>query len=299
MLSNKHFTPVVGLDIHIIVFPIGPIPIPHPYIGMVVDVMDYIPFIGSTVNVNHVPRGICNTSGPIITLMHIPMGGPFLLTPMIGHDSMNFFGSVKVKADNISMSPAGYMLMTCNDIGIPLSLSPGKKMKPIPSLYLPTSFTIPLPLGKPVNVGGPYAPDLLGILLGLVMSYGFGAIMKGLGKALKKLNQLLPPNKFTKGLKKALCKMGFEPVDLITGRMIYEGIDFELPGILPIRWERNWYSDSAYEGPMGYGMHHCYDLTLEVDTKNVVIMLIMPDGRPVAFHTWWLKGIIFITAKKN
>jgi RHS repeat-associated protein len=299
MLSSKHFTPVVGLDIHIIVFPIGPIPIPHPYIGLVLDVMDYIPFIGSSVNVNYVPRGICNTSGPIITLSHIPMGGPFLLTPMIGHDSMNFFGSVKVKADNISMTPAGYMLMTCNDIGIPLSLSPGKKMKPVPSLYLPTSFTIPLPLGKPVNVGGPYAPDLLGILLGLAMSYGFGAIMKGLGKALKKLNHLLPPNKFTQGLKKALCKMGFEPVDLITGRMIYEGVDFELPGILPLRWERNWYSDSAYEGPMGYGMHHCYDLTLEVDTKNVVIMLILPDGRPVAFPYMVAEGDSFYNREEK
>jgi RHS repeat-associated protein len=283
MLSSKHFTPVVGLDIHIIVFPIGPIPIPHPYIGLVVDVMDYIPFIGSSVNVNNVPRGICNTSGPIITLSHIPMGGPFLLTPMIGHDSMNFFGSVRVKADGISMSPSGYMLMTCNDIGIPLSLTPGKKMIPVPSLYLPTSYTIPLPLGKPVNVGGPYAPDLMGILMGLVMSYGFGAIMKGLGKALKKLNHLLPPNKFTQGLKKALCKLGFEPVDLITGRVVYEAVDFELPGILPVRWERNWYSDSAYEGALGHGMHHCYDLSLEVDTKNVLILLILADGRPVGF----------------
>ncbi len=283
MLTNKHFTPVVGIDIHIIVTPVGPVPIPHPYIGMVLDVMDYIPFIGSSVNVNYVPRGICNTQGPIITLMHIPMGGPFLMAPMVGHDSMNFFGSVTVKADNIAVSPAGYMLMTCNDIGIPLSLSPGKKMKPVPSLYLPTSYTIPLPIGKPVNVGGPYAPDLMGILLGLAMSYGFGALLKGFGKALTKLNHALPLNKFTQGLKKTLCHLGFEPVDLITGRMVYEGLDFELPGVLPVRWERNWYSDSGYEGPMGHGMHHSYDLTLEVDTKNVVILLILPDGRPVGF----------------
>lgn len=299
MLSNKHFTPVVGLDIHIIVFPIGPLPIPHPYIGLVVDVMDYIPFIGSSVNVNYVPRGICSTSGTILTLVHIPMGGPFFMAPMIGHNSMNFFGSVKVKADGISMSPAGYMLMTCNDIGIPLSLTPGKKMIPIPSLYLPTSYTIPLPLGKPVNVGGPYAPDLLGILVGLVMSYGFGALMKGLGKVLTKFNHLLPPNKFTQGLKKALCKMGFEPVDLITGRMIYDGVDFELPGILPIRWERNWYSDSAYEGAMGHGMHHSYDLTLEVDTRNVIILLILADGRPVGFPYLIAEGDSFYNREEK
>jgi RHS repeat-associated protein len=293
MLSSKHFTPVVGLDIHIIVFPIGPIPIPHPYIGLVIDVMDYIPFIGSSVNVNNVPRGICNTSGPIITLAHIPMGGPFLLTPMIGHDSMNFFGSVTVKADSIAMSPAGYMLMTCNDIGIPLSLTPGKKMIPIPSLYLPTSYSIPLPTGKPVNVGGPYAPDLLGILMGLAMSYGFGAILKGAGKLLTKLNHALPLNKFTKGLKAGLCKLGFEPVDLITGRMVYEGVDFELPGIIPVCWTLSWYSDSAYEGPLGHGMHHNYDLTLEVDPKNILIMLVMPDGRPVGFPYLIVEGDLY------
>jgi RHS repeat-associated protein len=293
MLTNKHFTPVIGLDIHIIVTPIGPIPIPHPFIGLVMDVMDYIPFIGSSVKVNYVPRGICDTSGMIITLFHIPMGGPFLLAPMVGHDSMNFFGSVRVKAESVSLSPAGYMLMTCNDIGIPLSLSPGKKMKPIPSLYLPTSFTIPLPLGKPVNVGGPYAPDLLGILKQLVMSYGFGALMKGLGKGLKKLNHLLPANKFTKGLKKSLCKMGFEPVDLITGRVLYEGVDFELPGVIPVRWERSWYSDSSYEGPMGHGTHHSYDLSLEVDVANVVVIVILPDGRPVAFPYMVAEGDYF------
>lgn len=139
MLTNKHFTPVIGLDIHIIVTPIGPLPIPHPFIGMVLDVMDYIPFIGSSVKVNYVPRGICDTSGMIITLFHIPMGGPFLLAPMVGHDSMNFFGSVRVKAESVSLSPAGYMLMTCNDIGIPLSLSPGKKNE-THSQFIPSYF---------------------------------------------------------------------------------------------------------------------------------------------------------------
>jgi hypothetical protein len=78
------------------------------------------------------------------------------------------------------------MLMTCNDIGIPLSLQPGKKFKPIPSMYLPTSFSIPLSFGRPVMVGGPYIPDWAGALLNLVMSFGFGAMMKGLGKLGKK-----------------------------------------------------------------------------------------------------------------
>ncbi len=288
LLANKHFTPVVGLDIHIVTLPPGvPTPLPHPFIGFVMDVMDYVPFIGSKVNINFVPRGIADTSGMLAIKTHIPMGGPFVMAPMIAHEAVNFFGSVTVKADNVALSPAGYMLMSCNDIGMPLSLSPGKKMKPVPSMYLPSSTTIPLPMGKPVMVGGPYAPDLLGVLKQLAMSYGFGALMKGLGagmkKALTKLNHSIPKNKFTKGLKESLCKLGFEPVDLVDGRMVYNGQDFELPGPLPVKWERRWYSDSSYEGPLGYGFHHSYDLRLELDFDADVILIILPDGRPVGF----------------
>ncbi|MGB0950003.1 MAG: type IV secretion protein Rhs, partial [Marinirhabdus sp.] len=151
----------MGIDIHFVIILGVPVPIPHPYIGIVIDPIDYIPFIGSTVNVNNVPKGNSGTAGRIGTVIHIPLGGPFLLTPMIGHDSMNFFGSTRVSVQGAYFTPAGYMMMTCNDIGIPLSLSPGKKMKPIPSLYLPTSMSMPMAMGKPVNVGGPYAPDLM------------------------------------------------------------------------------------------------------------------------------------------
>jgi len=285
LLANKHLTLVLGLDIHIITFPIGPLPIPHPFIGLVMDPMDYIPFVGSTVFINGVPRGISDTSGMLAIMMHIPMGGPFLLAPMIGHESVNFFGSLKVKAEDVALSPSGYMTMTCNDIGIPLSLSPGKKMKPIPSLFLPTSYSIPLPMGKPVMVGGPYAPDLLGILKQLVMSYAFGSILKGAGKLAKKAAASLKKakSKFTKGLKSIRCRMGFEPVDLIDGRMVYEGTDFEIPGPIPIHWERRWYSDSSYQGPLGHGMHHNYDLALHIYPEEDFCLLILPDGRPATF----------------
>jgi YD repeat-containing protein len=289
LLANKHFTPVIGIDVHIVVIPPGvPTPMPHPFIGMVLDPADYIPFIGSTVNVNYTPRGNSGTSGVLGTMVHIPMGGPFAMAPMIGHDSMNFFGSTRVSAEGSYMSPSGYMLMTCNDLGMPLSLSPGKKMKPVPSLYLPTSSTIPIPGGKPVMVGGPYAPDLIGMLTALVMSYGMGALMKGLGKgmskALKALNKkLLKKFDCTQGLSSKLCKMGFEPVDLITGRMVYEGEDFNLPGIIPLSWKRSWYSDSKYQGLMGYGCHNNYDVSLHIEKKEDAIIMMLPDGRATVF----------------
>lgn len=283
--ASKHFTPVVGLDIHIVTLPPGvPTPLPHPFIGLVMDVANYIPFVGSTVNVNGVPRGTTFTSGMLGIFVHIPMGGPFVMAPMIGHDAYGFFGSMKTKAEGELFSPAGYMCMSCNDIGMPLSLTPGPKMKPIPSLYLPTSVSIPIPMGPPVIVGGPYVPDLMGLLMSLVMSYGMGALMKGIGKGLKAFNKLLKKafgesNK----LSKLLCKWGFEPVNLITGEVLYDGTDFELPGPIPIKWERAWYSFSSYEGALGHGQHLAYDLPLVEDAPGGAVALMLPDGRAVAF----------------
>ncbi len=266
----------------------APVPIPHPFIGLIFDPMDYIPFIGATVKVNNLPRGNSGTSGMLGTKVHIPMGGPFAMAPMIGHDSKNFFGSPRVIAEGSYCSGAGFMVMTCNDIGMPLSLSAGKKFKPVPSLYLPTSVTIPIPAGPPVIVGGPYVPDLMGMIMGLVTSYGFSAIMKGAGavatKYLKKINEKIK-QKFgrTNSVSKFLCSKGFDPVNLITGSVSYEGIDFELPGPIPIKWERNWYSDSSYTGLLGHGTHCSYDLMLQVFQEDNAIGVGLPDGRSAGF----------------
>ncbi|TGY24645.1 hypothetical protein E5353_18255, partial [Bacteroides caecimuris] len=236
---------VVGVDVHVTTAPpFNPI---HPYIGMVMDVADYIPFLGTNVSVNGLKRGVSDTGGMIIPLMHIPLAGPFAMAAMIGHESMNFFASQTVFCDGVRMSPKGHMVMTCNDVGIPLSASLGgkpKKPKLVPSLFAPTSYSLPVPTGKPVMVGGPYAPDWGGALAGLLSSIGFGALMKlgrkGLGKALKTFNHkvLKNPNiqkhfPSTKKLSAYLCKNGFEPVNLINGAVVYEGTDFGFPSPLP------------------------------------------------------------------
>ncbi|WP_212002634.1 DUF6531 domain-containing protein [Chitinophaga sp. HK235] len=287
LVSNKHFVPVIGLDIHIVILFGFPVPLPHPYIGLVIDPMDYVPFIGATTKINHVPRGKSDTSGKLIFLFHIPMGGPFLLAPMIGHDSVNFFGSKKVKVEGNLMSPSGHMLMTCNDIGMPLSLTPGKKFIPIPSLYLPTSYSIPLSFGKPVMVGGPFVPDWAGVVLNLLMSYGFGAAMKGLGKlgkkGLTKFNHALKKKLGSNKLSKTLCKKGFEPVDLVQGIVIYDGTDFELPGPVPLKWHRSWNSDSPFDGLLGHGHHCCYDMRLQEFPAEKATVVLLEDGRSAVF----------------
>ncbi|CAM5203397.1 hypothetical protein LSPH26S_03192 [Lysinibacillus sphaericus] len=109
--------------------------------------------------------------------------------------------------------------------------------------------------------------------------------MKAMAKTeLTKLNhQVLKKFNCTKGLSDKFCKKGFEPVDLITGRMIYEGVDFELPCPIPLAWERAWYSDSSRVGLTGHGMHFTYDLALEIFEEEDLIGIVVTDGRAVGF----------------
>ena len=191
--SSTHLMPVIGLGLHLATSG-NPF---HPYVGMVIDPFDYIPFLGSNVNINGLKRGVSDTSGVLITFRHIPLLGAFIMMPIIGHESMNFFSSQTVFAEGTRLSPKGYMVMTCNDVGIPfsgaLSKVGKKKFKFTPTLFAPTSFSIPIPTGAPVMVGGPYAPDWGGMLTGLLSSIGFStllsfapAILKAMKKAGKK-----------------------------------------------------------------------------------------------------------------
>ncbi|SFE66458.1 RHS repeat-associated core domain-containing protein [Paenibacillus algorifonticola] len=86
----------------------------------------------------------------------------------------------------------------------------------------------------------------------------------------------------TKGLKDKFCKWGFEPVDLITGRMMSEAEDFAFPGPLPLSWERRWISDSRHNGWLGHGAHHALDMRLSVMGDGIGVLL--GDGRVASFE---------------
>lgn len=283
LLTDNHLTIVVGIDIHFVTMaPANPLGI-HPYVGMVIDPADYIPFIGTNVHVNGFKRGNSDTGGMLVTLQHIMLFSPWIMMAIIGHESMNFFASETVYSDATRLSPKGHMLMTCNDIGIPLSLSvtkPKKKIKLIPSLFAPTSFSLPIPTGKPVMVAGPYSPDWAGMLTGLLMSMGFSTLLRKVRGLVKKFN--LSGN-CPQGLKKLLCRFGFEPVNLVNGAVIYEGIDFDIASPITLNWERSWYSDSQYVGWLGHGVHCVYDRAVELYPEEEALGLRMDDGRLVGF----------------
>lgn len=297
LLVSSHMMPVLGLDLHLASSG-NPF---HPYIGIVIDPGDYIPFLGSKVHINGFKRGVSDTSGMLLTLQHIPLVGPFVMQPIIGHESMNFFSSQTVFAEGSRLSPKGYTVMTCNDVGIPLSaaIAPDKlskkKFKLTPTLFAPTAYSLPIPTGRPVLVGGPYAPDWGGALSGLLSSMAFSSLLsflpsllkiikRGAKKALSKLNtKILQKIPGTSSLTSWLCKHGFEPVNLVNGVVVYNGTDFSFPSPLPLSWERVYYSDSEYIGWLGRGVHCVYDRNLTILSDEEALALRLSDGRVAVF----------------
>src|SRR4051794_15665713 len=81
-VAIKHLDPIIGLDIHIVQppGPVPPVPVPHPYVGVVMGASDYIPKIGATVMVNGLRRAKAGTSGLAIP-PHLPIGGIFPKPP--------------------------------------------------------------------------------------------------------------------------------------------------------------------------------------------------------------------------
>lgn len=69
-----------------------------------------------------------------------------------------------------------------------------------------------------------------------------------------------------------------EPVDAATGRVYHTNVDFELPGPIPLVWERTYYSDAWVDGPLGFGWHHSYNIGI-LPLGNEAFLLRHADGR--------------------
>ena len=292
MIAAKHFDPVMGVDIHIIQppGPVPPVPIPHPFIGFSMDVFDYIPVIGATVYINGIPRACAGTE--VKSVPHIPIGGAFVPPPP-GNEGEVFMGSATVLADEEPLSRLGMPVLSCQSIGM-MAPPRKKKKKKSSSMVLPLSVILSIPMGMPIMVGGPPTISM--------MALGMRGLMAGLGKlnklrksskmmkkmskkahdaatkAMKKMG--VPPNIQNK-VHRAICSATGHPVDIATGKVFAEFVDFELPGPIPLRWERVYYSCSVLDGGLGYGWHHSYDMALAFDEDKQGVALRSPDGRGI------------------
>jgi RHS repeat-associated protein len=122
------------------------------------------------------------------------------------------------------------------------------------------------------------------LALNFIMNKLGGVVVKQLGKwAQKAMNKLGLSERASKLANRLLCTVTGHPVDVISGYLYTETVDFEFPGPLPLRWERLWNSTSVHAGPLGHGWHHSYDLALVVEETEGYAALRGADGRGIAF----------------
>lgn len=297
MPAAKTLDPVMGVDVHIVQppGPVPPVPIPHPFIGMLIDPFDFVPIIGATIFVNGSPRALAGTAGKALP-PHIPIGGMFVKPP--ANECEMFMGSSTVVADGDPFSYTALPALSCQDIGMvaPFRTNPKKKTK-MKSLVLPTSVVLPIPMGPPVLVGG--APTISMMAMAFRALFALGPLVRraqrGAGRignamraatararragdALADALRLGPKGR--NRINRAICVVTGHPVDVVTGKVFTDKVDFELPGAIPFKWERVWYSTSTYSGPLGHGWHHSYDAGLYVHED--VVLYRTPDGRFVS-----------------
>ena len=302
MPAAKHNDMIMGVDIHIVLVPGTPpvpTPLPHPFVGIVFDPMDYAPIIGSTVRINGKPAGIAGSAG-IAMPPHIPLGIKFVKP--VGNEAEIFMGSSTVISDGEPLSHTGNQVLTCHCVGM-LPPPRVKKKSSSKSFFMPTSTLMCIPAGQPVMVGGPPT-----ISMSAMAMKGAMKGLKGAGKGLKKLNKLKKSSKLIKKasdkmhkaaeaamekmkvpknirnkVHKGICTVTGHPVDVATGKVFTEAFDFDLPGPIPMIWERTWFSTSEYRGPLGHGWHYSYDIALSFDDKKEAIAMRMSDGRCAVF----------------
>ena len=104
------------------------------------------------------------------------------------------------------------------------------------------------------------------------------ALRTGAKKVLEKYGKKMPG-----WLAKAFCMLAGDPVDLISGSVIYDTIDFELPGPLPLQWRRIWCSASQITGHLGHGTRYNYEMGLEELRDERAVAVFLNDGRVCTF----------------
>lgn len=300
MLASKQLDPVVGVDIHweLVPTPAGPIPtpLPNPFVGMVFDpmglavglVLDQIigrltgsPPTGA-VTVNLLPATNTGTEAmgfghiimppgtswapmpsvmPVIVPKHPPEGPDNPAMP--DNDAIVITGSKTVHVMGTNFARFGDFAMSCSE-----------------PVRLPSSVVMAIPKGLPVLVGGPPTLDALAALGAFIRT-------QWVSHQLNNLLSHMRPGRLRNLLRWTVCFLTGHPVDVATGRVFTNHVDFELPGPLPLRFERVYNSGvSARSGPLGHGWSHNLDQRVWRERGKVV--LLTDDGREVEFDTFHL-----------
>lgn len=132
-----------------------------------------------------------------------------------------------------------------------------------------------VPLGFPITgtpnvlIGGIPMPSLTNMLLGAA----FKAALSGLGKLIKGLWSKLGKFNFIKRIESFInCKiLRREPVNILTGEVAVDQLDFKLPWPIELGWVRRYRSGSRRIGLCGVGWETPADARLELDPDGAVL----------------------------
>jgi len=140
---------------------------------------------------------------------------------------------------------------------------------------------IPITGSGDVLIGGIPLPSLSALAIGAALR----GLFKGLGKAVRAIaNHLQARLPAGSRLNQWLCKITGHPIDVATGRMFTTAVDFHLPGLLPLSFERSYDSMScAQAGSLGHGWTHLFDMHLWEDTAQGMLIVQEEQGRPLGF----------------
>jgi RHS repeat-associated protein len=123
------------------------------------------------------------------------------------------------------------------------------------------------------------------VLIGGFPMPGWMVILKGLLKILRLIARavqlLLPKNS---RLGNALCSFTGHPVDVASGRVYTRTSDFELKGPISINFDRLYDSSAVdYNGPLGPGWIHAYDIHLWQDEEQGMVIMRDQEANLIGF----------------
>jgi RHS repeat-associated protein len=258
--AAKFGDPVIGVDIHMVLVPAPPAPpiptpLPHAFVGVVFDplgaalgaALGAVFGGGGPVFINGLPVG--NTGTDVKGMPHVPTppGVAFAPNDIPGNDGTIVTGSKTVSMAGAACGRLTSLVSTCN---FPINL--------------PTSVCLAVPMGAPVLVGGPDTFDIAAAVTRGIRTKWFSDLAHRALKAGPRLSKIL-------------CFLTGHPVDVMTGEVLADLVDFDLPGPISLKFERNYWSRDREGGPLGPGWHHPLDASVEEQADRIGVRL--PDGR--------------------
>lgn len=211
---------------------------------------------GGPIFVNGFMRTTAGTHSFHLPGLHFPLGESFAPVPPAppepSNDAEAYMGSRTVLANNDPMSFMALPAMSCWSVGEePIAHNGAHTQREYPSM--PSSVMLPIPVGRPVLVGGPPVMNMAAAAVGLFKAFQGSKWAYALADKLH-----LKPGFLRCNVLRA------EPVDVTTGEVVVQQRDFTVPGRLPLVWDRYYASHDTYPGAVGLGWQTPADIRLEL-----------------------------------